>query len=348
MKGTTIAILAFFCMVLSALEIAASEQMDLNSHELVEWMQSFDWEILNLFFQWFGEATSTGFLVFSGTLYLSSHQDKGCLCVVSAYLGAAASGVLKTLFTRPRPIWQNTNLLGIVCPKDWGTPSGHSMAAGTPMFLMILLWQKKISSHTHRFFLGFSIILIGIDRIYLGAHFYSQVILGYTYAGLLASILIYGYENQWFVFGNLKFLLKSYCFLIGFAAVSWGCFVIKEPIWVDFWTKNFEGKCKGSINFEKAMGKNLIEGLLVFTIAGVLTGRFLIRNFEFRKTNKVLAYLAFWATVYASLKIEKLFINRPWAVMGQRYCIGVFMTAGLPTLLNYLSNKGHKAFEKQI
>ena len=339
MNITTIIYLAIGCILLSLLEITATEELDDSSSALVEWLQSFDSKILHTFFGAIGEFTSTAFLVASGAIYLSIDRNKGCLCLISAYLGAGISGILKTLFTRPRPIWKSAVLLGITCPKDWGTPSGHAMAGGTPLILMILLWQQKAKSLRLTLLLSLSLIITGVDRIYLGAHFYFQVILGYAFAALIASILMYAYENKWLETDSGRFLAKAHGFFLVMTLVSWGCFFVREPIWQQFWTENFETKCKGQINSQNAMNKNMIEGFLGFTMAGILLGKYLIRKISFRENNIVVAYLVFWAVVYASLKMEKYCGGLVAVLMVQRYFLGVFMSAGLPLLFSYFQKE---------
>lgn len=101
--------------------------------------------------------------------------------------------VIKFIVKRPRP----DKIFHLVVETNYSFPSGHSMSAmaGYGLFIIELKnsqWQyKKIGM----FICGLMIFLIGLSRIYLGVHYFSDVIGGFL---LSLSYLLFVYDNTSF------------------------------------------------------------------------------------------------------------------------------------------------------
>ena len=126
------------------------------------------------------------------------------LTVIGAEIFTA---ITKIIFHRPRPE------LGIYTERSFSFPSGHStIAVAFYGFLTYMLirnfkqWEMKVNI----FFTGITIILlIGFSRLYLGAHYVSDVWGGY-FVGTLW--LIIGISISEWIFsqeGNIKFILTT-------------------------------------------------------------------------------------------------------------------------------------------
>jgi undecaprenyl-diphosphatase len=94
------------------------------------------------------------------------------------------NNVLKQAFQRPRP----TPLTGLIAAQQFSFPSGHAMvSAAFYLFLAYLSW-RLIRGRWPRVLLAGGLILlvllIGLSRLYLEAHYLSDVIAGYM-AGVL-------------------------------------------------------------------------------------------------------------------------------------------------------------------
>lgn len=109
---------------------------------------------------------------------------------------------LKYFFQRPRP-----NLFPLVLETSYSFPSGHAM--NSFIFytcLSFFIFRKMQSRKIKIALIGIStllIILIGISRIYLGVHYPSDVLAGYT-AGLFWFVLVLLFERTLIFFRLFK------------------------------------------------------------------------------------------------------------------------------------------------
>ena len=106
------------------------------------------------------------------------------LLVLTIAGGGLMDVLLKHFFHRERPVLENP----LVTLSSYGFPSGHTMGATTLYGLLALLAWENLKNGTARLACIFGVCLliglIGFSRIYLGAHYLSDV-LGAFAAGLL-------------------------------------------------------------------------------------------------------------------------------------------------------------------
>jgi len=126
------------------------------------------------------------------------------LTVIGAEIFTAIS---KIIFHRPRPE------LGIYTERSFSFPSGHStIAVAFYGFLTYMLIRnfKRWEMRVNIFFTGIAIILlIGFSRLYLGAHYVSDVWGGYFVGTLWLIIGISVSEWVCSRKGNIKFILTT-------------------------------------------------------------------------------------------------------------------------------------------
>lgn len=98
----------------------------------------------------------------------------GFVIVGSVAISTVVNNVIKLIFRRPRP-----EVRRLVVEKSFSFPSGHTMAAVTLYGILIFFVMK---SKLHKglkiaisIVLGLLPICVAISRIYLGAHFASDV-----------------------------------------------------------------------------------------------------------------------------------------------------------------------------
>ena len=107
--------------------------------------------------------------------------------VIAVGGGALLTTLLKNIFDRERPA-----VKAEIDAVGYSFPSGHSMGSlifyGFVIFLVIRTRQKPWIQGVSVIILATLIVLIGISRIYLGAHFPSDVLAGYI-AGTIWLVL---------------------------------------------------------------------------------------------------------------------------------------------------------------
>jgi len=120
--------------------------------------------------------------------------------VLAGWLAAFAGGglldvVLKVVIRRPRPPYAAAFLQHF----SWSFPSGHALASligyGMLAHVLTLLWIHRRSGQI-AVVLGATalIVAIGLSRLYLGVHYFSDVVGGYAAGMLWLSACISGVE----------------------------------------------------------------------------------------------------------------------------------------------------------
>jgi undecaprenyl-diphosphatase len=144
---------------------------------------------------------STPFMVgFAITLFLAFLIMKKKIYAISSasliIISTIINNVIKPLVGRARPEYIT------VVEKSLSYPSGHMMASTTMYgFIIYLIIKSNIENKYKYLFscmLGVWIILIGISRIYLGAHFFSDVLGAFLASmSLLVIFMILNDKKKW-------------------------------------------------------------------------------------------------------------------------------------------------------
>jgi membrane protein DedA with SNARE-associated domain/membrane-associated phospholipid phosphatase len=115
---------------------------------------------------------------------------------LAAVAGSAfLNHVLKGLFERPRPHFEHPLLV----ETSYSFPSGHAMESfvvyGMLAYLAVLALRSWESRVAVVFEAALLVVLIGFSRLYLGVHYFSDVLAGYAAGGVWLSALITGTET---------------------------------------------------------------------------------------------------------------------------------------------------------
>ncbi|WP_163835254.1 phosphatase PAP2 family protein [Spartinivicinus ruber] len=146
-------------------------------------------------FSWLGYGEL--YLIIIGLLYWGWNPRLGVSLSGYLLLSSTLNGIFKLLFHAPRPYWLVPELYKGIPDHAFGMPSGHANSS-------LSFWGRWALAISRPGFwlLSISIMLIvGLSRVYLGAHFPSQVVAGWGVA--LTCLVIFSYcENKitpWFI-----------------------------------------------------------------------------------------------------------------------------------------------------
>lgn len=128
-----------------------------------------------------GSFSVLGILVIVAFAYLllAGKQRTGWFMVFAVVGGTIISTVLKMLFDRPRP-----DLTGVADVFTASFPSGHATVSAV-VFLTIgaMLAETTPERRLQLFFIGVAValtVLVGLSRIYLGVHYPTDVLAGWS------------------------------------------------------------------------------------------------------------------------------------------------------------------------
>ena len=137
-----------------------------------------------------GSLTVLGLLVFGVGLYfiLDRRPRMGLFVLAAVVSGGALTYALKFLYNRTRP----SILPGDMLPGDPSFPSGHAALAAVVYLTLGLLQAQTLPRRRLKVYVvGLAVLLalaVGTSRVYLGVHWPSDVLAGWTLGGLWALV----------------------------------------------------------------------------------------------------------------------------------------------------------------
>lgn len=169
--------------------------------QTINLIESIRTPLLNKFFiliSYFGAGDAVLFIAAAVTIFLAIKRKKSRIFMLWIMLAGsiASSYILKLAAHRPRP------LDGIIKETSFSFPSAHTVLSlafyGFIAYLLLQSGKSKLTKFLGFAGLSFLIILIGFSRLYLGVHFFSDVIAGYLLGGLwlLIGIKFIKFKNQ--------------------------------------------------------------------------------------------------------------------------------------------------------
>ena len=151
---------------------------------------SFKNDSLTNFFRFITKFSNVAFLVIFVLIVLLILRNKDAVFVIfNLIFLRLLNYVIKIIIKRDRP-----NILRLIKIGEYSFPSGHAMISMGVYGYLIYLIYKKINNLYIKYLgiiiLSLLIILIGISRIYLGVHYFSDVVAGYTLSLIYLIIFI--------------------------------------------------------------------------------------------------------------------------------------------------------------
>lgn len=152
------------------------------------------------FISFIGRTTVAGWIVFGfATLFfVLKYYREAIYCLITP-LAVILSSLFKIVMNRPRP---DQNLVYVLDHQlSPSYPSGHVVFFTVFFGFLIttMFFVKKIPRLLRVLIIAISlvlIVLVSISRIYLGAHWLTDVIAGYLFGIIFLSVLLYFYVRK--------------------------------------------------------------------------------------------------------------------------------------------------------
>lgn len=153
-------------------------------------VQNLKCDFMTSFFKLCSNLGSTWFYVILVLLLVVFKNKKDIWVGIHLLIIQGINRFIKALVKRARP----PQIYHLVKETNYSFPSGHSMSAMAGYGLLIIEVQKSSLKYKTiiKVFLAIMIFLIGLSRIYLGVHYFSDVIGGFL---LSLSYLLFIYYN---------------------------------------------------------------------------------------------------------------------------------------------------------
>jgi undecaprenyl-diphosphatase len=178
----------------------ASEVLEQDTHAAdlatLHFLQQFTSPQLTLLAEFFSAMGSEIVAVIAAVMlvvFLWQRRWGAAVSLILVVVGAQLlNNILKDAFQRERP----TPVTGLISAQQFSFPSGHAMvSAAFYLFLAYMAW-RLISGNWQRGLLVGSLVLlvllIGLSRLYLEAHYLTDVIAGYLAGVVWALAVILG------------------------------------------------------------------------------------------------------------------------------------------------------------
>jgi membrane-associated phospholipid phosphatase len=132
-----------------------------------------------------------------GGLLLCRARRAAVVLAAVVAAGFAIKASIKLGIGRPRPTAEVVNVISH--PSDYSFPSGHTVYyvvfLGFLWFLTFALVRPRLLRWLLLTVLGALVLLVGLSRVYLGAHWASDVVGGYLLGGALLTTAVSGYRR---------------------------------------------------------------------------------------------------------------------------------------------------------
>lgn len=126
-------------------------------------------------------------IIISCVYLLKSNKLYSILLSCSYLLSGIIAFIIKNIIARPRPLYALIEI-----PKSYSFPSGHTLTSIVfyfTLWYLLTLKSNKITKIISFILISLLVISIGVSRIYLKVHYFSDVI-GGVLSGILLLIMI--------------------------------------------------------------------------------------------------------------------------------------------------------------
>lgn len=162
-----------------------------------EFMQSIESPFMTNFMKFISILTEPLVLLFVSLIlgfyiYLKKSKKEGVFFISVMLVASILVKILKEIFQRARP------LDSLIVETGYSLPSGHALISLVFFGLVAYLLISKKRIWLRSFVMFFVPLLIGFSRLYLGVHWFTDVLVGYILGVIILTIgiLIYRRYSQ--------------------------------------------------------------------------------------------------------------------------------------------------------
>lgn len=190
-SGRLIAVnlLAVTVLTLAVTEIAVVAQLDVAAtREIHGWTAGWLTELVNGITALGGSQVVTWVTAAALIGLISLRHWRGAAALLLAVATTQATVLAaKAVMARPRP----ADEMAIADPSGWSFPSGHSATAValyvTLALIATTIWRRRVSPAIVFALAGTIVVLVGLSRVYLGAHYPTDVLAGWATGGVVVA-----------------------------------------------------------------------------------------------------------------------------------------------------------------
>ncbi len=128
-------------------------------------------------------------------LWIKKHRNEAVFFVFVSGASGVLIYLLKHLFMRARPVVQ------FLAETGYSFPSGHALIS-VVLFGSLLYFSLKLKSVSTKYWLvlfsSLGILILGLSRIYLNVHWFSDILGGYFLGATILFVGIYLYQANIF------------------------------------------------------------------------------------------------------------------------------------------------------
>lgn len=165
--------------------------------KIIKWLQTFRSGGLDWFFKITAHFTDlAGIIIFGLVLFFFYKKTTGVYFLSVQAVAAVFQRILKVIVARPRPYMAFPEIQSIYEETSMSMPSGHSVGAmGMALFLAYIVYTefKGKTGLTVVGYISVGLILVmnAINRMYLGQHYLTDIIVGYAIMALICVAALY-------------------------------------------------------------------------------------------------------------------------------------------------------------
>ena len=356
----SLALLVTFILI----DVLCKHSLWSSSADFAHNIQSESW-VANYFFEFIASFSLVITALVQSTVYFGLSYSLGIGLVFVTSIGSAVPSMLKMIYSDPRPYWEFDEVRAISCETGWGNPSGHAMFTGSVWVCVALLcvYSRKVVACIA---VLLWIALVGFDRVYLGVHFYSQVILGWCFGVVVAGGFLEVIERT---FEQRKISLRLWEVLgCHFASILLLVlpillYYVRHPHWDEAWTTRISNKCSIHYTLSKAESEALIETAVFSFFPGAVLGAYLsFRSSSLLEPPQIKAWKRFTLGLVSCIPLlceggsrnvqlvslaKKYLVDSPWAgyslTLIVSYASGIAYTFAVPLLFPSIKTHPYNA-----